>query len=219
MGSIKADNLVDEKCDVAVRIMDAAEFLFAEKGFDGASARDITSRAKCNVASINYYFQGKDNLYLQVCKRRLNFLRDFRVDSIHDYMAGDPAGRSLEGLLLAFSKAFLAPLIEEGSGPSVMKLMIREMLYPQLPANMMFEELIIPMVVAIQEALSEVCPGLSEENIHWSIHSLIAQLLHTVHVQGMVAGTTSDFAKGFDIDRAVTHIVAFTAGGIKSITN
>ena len=67
--------------DTATRILDAAEVLFAEKGFAGTSSRDITSSAGCNLASINYYFGGKDNLYKDVCKRRLNVLRT-RV--VHD---------------------------------------------------------------------------------------------------------------------------------------
>lgn len=199
----------------AIRLLDAAEALFAENGFAGTSARDITSRAKCNVAAINYYFSGKDNLYLEVCKRRFNALRDFRIDSIKQTMAKGAENISLEDLLYEFSQAFLAPLIEEKSGPNVMKFMIREMLYPQLPANMVFENLIVPMSVALQEAMVKICPKLDKEQAMWSIFSLISQLVHSIHVQGMLSREGDKALIDLNMDNAVKHIVSFTAAGIR----
>jgi AcrR family transcriptional regulator len=203
--------------DTATRILDAAEILFAEKGFAGTSSRDITSSAGCNVASINYYFSGKDNLYKQVCKRRLNALRDFRINSTNEYMAQSPEDISLEGLLYNFSKAFLAPLIEEATGQNVMKLMVREMLFPQLPANMVFEELILPMSTVLQQAMVKVCPGLDEQQALWSIFSLVGQLLHTMHIQGMMANHPDEKFSDFDVSSAVDHIVAFTVAGVRAL--
>src|SRR6266508_3928942 len=49
-------------------IIKAAVDLFAERGFDGASVRDIVAKARVNQAAINYHFKGKDGLYLEVLK-------------------------------------------------------------------------------------------------------------------------------------------------------
>jgi len=49
-------------------IIKAAVRLFAEKGFQGASVRDIVVKARVNQAAINYHFKGKDGLYLEVLK-------------------------------------------------------------------------------------------------------------------------------------------------------
>jgi AcrR family transcriptional regulator len=213
------ENDVKKKVDdTATRILDAAEVLFSENGFTGTSARDITSSAGCNVASINYYFGGKDNLYKEVCKRRLNALRDFRINSINDFMAKDPADISLEGLLFNFSNAFLAPLIEEATGRNVMKLMVREMLYPQLPANTVFDELFLPMSTVLQQAMVKVCPGLDEQQAMWSIFSLVGQLLHTMHIQGMLTSHPDEkFSSVFEVSTAVDHIVTFTAAGVRTL--
>ncbi|MHC4352523.1 MAG: TetR family transcriptional regulator, partial [Planctomycetota bacterium] len=40
------------------RLLDSAEQLFAERGFDGTSIRDLAAAAGCNIASVNYYFGG-----------------------------------------------------------------------------------------------------------------------------------------------------------------
>ena len=45
-----------------IQIMEAAEDLFAEKGFDGTSVRDISDKAGVNLAMISYYFGSKEKL-------------------------------------------------------------------------------------------------------------------------------------------------------------
>jgi AcrR family transcriptional regulator len=49
-------------------IMKAALRLFAEKGFQATSVRDIVAKARVNQAAINYHFKGKDGLYLELLK-------------------------------------------------------------------------------------------------------------------------------------------------------
>ena len=45
------------------RLVDAAEELFCERGFKGTSIRDIAASAGCNIASVNYYFGGKQRFF------------------------------------------------------------------------------------------------------------------------------------------------------------
>ncbi|MDG2304784.1 MAG: TetR/AcrR family transcriptional regulator [Candidatus Binatia bacterium] len=54
----------------ATRIQDAATALFAERGFEGTSVRDIAQHAGVTAGSINYYFGSKGSLH-QECGRRL----------------------------------------------------------------------------------------------------------------------------------------------------
>jgi AcrR family transcriptional regulator len=49
-----------------VKIIDAARVLFADRGFDGTSVRDIAKAADVNLAAINYHFKNKENLYLSI---------------------------------------------------------------------------------------------------------------------------------------------------------
>ena len=48
--------------DKQVQIMETAEILFAEKGFNGTSVRDIAEKANVNLAMVSYYFGSKDKL-------------------------------------------------------------------------------------------------------------------------------------------------------------
>ena len=45
------------------RLLAVAEKLFAEKGFNGVSVREITQSAECNLASVNYYFGNKKSQF------------------------------------------------------------------------------------------------------------------------------------------------------------
>lgn len=57
-----------------VLIMDAAEKLFAEKGFAGTSVRDISEEADVNLAMISYYFGSKEKLLEDIFKYRTQFI-------------------------------------------------------------------------------------------------------------------------------------------------
>src|SRR6478609_384534 len=48
--------------DKKIEIIHVAEKLFAEKGFEGTSVRDIAGAANINVAMISYYFGSKEKL-------------------------------------------------------------------------------------------------------------------------------------------------------------
>lgn len=56
--------------DSAMRLLDAAESVFAELGFDAATTREIAAKAKVNSALIQYHFGGKSRLYEAVLERR-----------------------------------------------------------------------------------------------------------------------------------------------------
>ncbi len=58
-----------------IEILAVAEKLFAEKGFDGTSVRDISKLAKVNVAMISYYFGSKESLLEQLILARVQDLK------------------------------------------------------------------------------------------------------------------------------------------------
>lgn len=59
----KADSSSTKDC-----LLSAAKQLFAEKGFEGVSVREIAEKAKANIALISYHFKNKDGLYKECLK-------------------------------------------------------------------------------------------------------------------------------------------------------
>src|ERR1700760_1160400 len=64
-----------DKIDKKDHILDVAEKVFSELGFDGASTRTISGEAGVNMAMLNYYFGSKEGLYLAVFERKISAFR------------------------------------------------------------------------------------------------------------------------------------------------
>jgi len=58
--------------DKQIQIIETAESLFAERGFDGTSVRDIADEANINIAMISYYFGSKDKLMEAIFEYRIS---------------------------------------------------------------------------------------------------------------------------------------------------
>jgi AcrR family transcriptional regulator len=65
-----------DKIDKKDHILDVAERVFSDLGFDGASTRAISGEAGVNMAMLNYYFGSKEGLFLSVFNRKINSFRD-----------------------------------------------------------------------------------------------------------------------------------------------
>jgi len=201
------------------RLLEAAERLFAEKGYDGTSVREITQAARCNVASVNYHFGGKDNLYLQVFERRLDALRRLRTGRLEQALeeAGDTANVRL--VLATFTASFMEPLIDESEGRLIMELMAREMLDPHLPRHVLFETMIDPVRKSLASALRRVAPGLDEENAELCVHSIVGQLVHVIHHARLRHGIDAPSWPADELDRMARHITRFSTAGVLAVAS
>ena len=216
--AISHDNGTSSSSDKGVhdRLLDAAEELFCEHGFEGASIREIAAAAGCNIASVNYYFGGKEKLYVAVWRRHLLGMRDARLASIDNVMSQSNGEPRLEDLLRSYANTFIEPLVDESKGRRFIKLMAREMIDCHLPPNMFLEEMIVPVMTALQRALARTCPGLAESKAQLVILSIVGQLIQTVHAKTMFEHTDNPVLSKFDLTEAVNHIVKFSAAGIRA---
>jgi AcrR family transcriptional regulator len=206
----------DSERPVHDRLLDAAENLFSEHGFEGASVRDIASAAGCNIAAVNYYFGGKDKLYTEVWRRQLLQMRDARLQAIEQVMYESGGKPVLEDLLRAFANAFVGPFRDERRSRRFMNLMAREMIDQHVPVNLLVDEVVKPTMGAIRAALLRACPGLEESRISLLIVFLVGQLMHVVHIKALFEKLEISEMPAFDLNEAVDHIVKFSAAGIRA---
>ncbi|MHC4155835.1 MAG: TetR/AcrR family transcriptional regulator [Planctomycetota bacterium] len=205
----------DSNKSVRGRLLDAAGQLFPEKGFDGTSVRDLAAAADCNIAAVNYHFGGKENLYVELWRRYLIHMREIRLAAIQRVMEKQPTDAALENLLRAFANAFLEPLIGQSRAQHFTKLMAREMLDRRLPADMFVEEVIVPTLTAMRQAFARICPDLDPSRVRLVVYSIVAQLLHAVHMKGAFEHTNNPEFPSFDLAETIEHVVRFSAAGIR----
>src|SRR6266513_6418043 len=74
------------------RILDAAEGLFMEHGFEATSLRSITATAAVNLAAVNYHFGSKEELFQAVLTRRLDPMNQERLDLLTKLERGAAPG-------------------------------------------------------------------------------------------------------------------------------
>ena len=218
MGRVKKHkvNDVSDKKDVRGRLLEAAEVLFCDQGFSGTSVRDLAREAGCNIASVNYYFGGKEQLYKELWRQYLVHMRDVRLSGIDKVMKESGGKPSLEELLKAFAYAFLGPFLDEPRASRLMKLMAREMLDQHLPANMFIDDMIMPTMKAMGTALLSACPLLDKEHVPHLLFSVVGQLIHLVRVKAMFDEVPESQFPTFELVSGVDHIVRFSAAGIRA---
>ncbi|UCD48548.1 MAG: TetR/AcrR family transcriptional regulator [Phycisphaerales bacterium] len=196
------------------RLVEAAEVLFCERGFNETSVRDIAAVAGCNVASVNYYFGGKDNLYVEVWHRMLAAIREARLASIDGVMSAGGEPR-LEDLLRSYANSFLSPLADGDHSCRFVHLMAREMIDPHLPQGMLIAEMIGPVMAALGDAVCEVSPDLQRPSARPIILSIVGQLVYTVCAIHLFENSADLELPPLDLNEMVEHIVTFSAAGIR----
>ncbi|MCF7676112.1 MAG: TetR/AcrR family transcriptional regulator, partial [Akkermansiaceae bacterium] len=93
-----------------MKLVEAAERLFAERGFDVVSVRDITHAAGGNVAAINYHFGSRDGLVAVVIGRYITPINERRMvmlDELEQKWAGQPV--PVEAVI----EAIVVPVVEQ----------------------------------------------------------------------------------------------------------
>ena len=203
--------------DVKHRLLTVAEELFAEKGFNRTSVRDITRKADCNVASINYYFGGKDKLHLEVYKQNFSTLRDVRIKAITEILQAKEEDISMDELVRAFVIAFFAPFSNDEAGHKRLMLLWREMIEPHLPDRMIFEEVIAPVSEVFGNAFNNICPDVEREHVYLCMQSIVGQLAHMTMALHIYPGRNADYYKNLDLDEYINHVVMFSTAGIMEV--
>lgn len=90
-------------------LLDAAEKLVAEKGFDLVSVRDVTGAVKANVAAVNYHFGSREGLMDLVTLRMLEPLNEERLKALDCAESARAAKMATtENILSAFVKPLLS---------------------------------------------------------------------------------------------------------------
>ena len=142
--------------------------IFSERGFNGASTREICEAAGVNVASIHYYFGDKEGLYREVLLRPITRFTG-RLQGFDD-----PA-LPLEASMRMLLAPFIATSEDAEQDRAVMRLQLREMLEPGAVFRDVVERSIVPHHNALARLLARhVGVARPDEAIHQLAFALVA---------------------------------------------
>ena len=200
------------------RILDSAEALFAEHGYDGVTLRQIARGAGVDVALANYHFGKKRDLFQAVFERRAPHLNEARRAALHTCQAGAGAqGPSVEQII----EAFLRPLeLAQETGDEGWRHYLALIAYinnsPYWGPRMMsplFDELVQEFIDALKKAL----PNARDEDIFWCYHNLSGALTLTLANTGRIDKLSRGRCRSADVQAAYDHMIPFTAAGFRKV--
>jgi AcrR family transcriptional regulator len=169
--------------DTKLRLLDAAERLFASEGFHGVSLRQLTTAAQANLAAVNYHFGSKEGLLVAVFERRLLPLNELRSRNLQRlrHAGARPAAREV---LRAFIEPTLAFRDGDPGAEAFVRLVGRAIAEPDDTIRTIFMRLMGPVFLLLFETLAEALPQLPRSILFWRLHFMLGAMSHTMCLAG-----------------------------------
>jgi len=203
--------------ETQTRILDAAEELFMQHGFEGASMRMLTARAEVNLAAINYHFGSKDALIEAVFRRRLDAMNAERIAEL-EQLEKDAAGKALtpDAIIRAFIGASLR-MIEDvrGGGRNFIRLLGRAYTEPAKPIRQLIGQMYAPAMERYKAAFSKALPELPKDELVWRMHFMFGTLAYTLAATDtvqLIAGAKPE--DRYDARVLQDRLTAFMSAGL-----
>lgn len=201
--------------DTKTTILDTAEALFAEHGYDATSLRELTQQAAVNLAAVNYHFGGKERLAMAVLARRIgpiNAERRRRLDALIDEPAIADVVRAF--VEPAFPTAANCPAGHAGPGRDFCRLFGRLMVDQPPFLRVFLAEQFRELGRRFEATLRKTLRRHDAATMWWRLHFLAGAMAHTLHSGDGLAHLTGGLCDASDVDAVVEQLVAFSAAGL-----
>ena len=201
--------------ETRTRILDAAEELFMQHGFEGTSMRQLTARAAVNLAAVNYHFGSKDALIEAVFERRLDPMNAERVAALDALEKGGEPLASVDII-----RAFVVPslrLIEDakGGGRNFIRLLGRTYTEPAKGVRALIGQMYAPTMERYKRALERALPQMPADELVWRMHFMFGTLAYTLAATDtvqLIAGCKPE--DRYDARLLEERLTAFLAAGL-----
>ena len=175
--------LIDNRSAVTKeRLLETAEALFMEHGFEATGLRQITTDANVNLAAVHYHFGGKEELFQAVLRRRLDPMNLERV-ALLDALEADAQGKPLscEAIIGAmFIPALALARDKARGGKNFLRLLGRAYADPAPFIRQFLSAEYAPMIVRFKAAFGRTLPHLPPRELSWRLHFLMGAMSYTL---------------------------------------
>lgn len=195
------------------RILGAAEALFAELGFAGASLRQVTSVAKVNLAAVNYHFGSKDNLIEEVFRRRLDKLSRRRLAQLAAVTANDQA--TLEAVLDAFITPALELSMDDAGGGEFMRVLARAYAEHDSRLRTFLSDNYGHVLKEFAATFADLLPHLDKQELYWRLDIAVGALTYAMADFGIIQRRKAESERDYR-DLMARHLIHFTAAGLRA---
>jgi len=203
--------------DTRQRILNAAEQLFADKGYDACTLRDVAQKAKVNQGMIHYFFKSKETLFREAYVQRGQEIADERMrrlDAAEAEAAGQPV--AVERLV----EMFLRPAFDVGMRGAGGRAFVRILARLHLDASRfvdhirgsVYDESSHRFVAALARSL----PHLSADEIAWRFVFMLGTYQYALADTGRLEVISGKRCVGKDFEEAYRQMLPYITAGLRS---
>jgi AcrR family transcriptional regulator len=201
--------------DLRVAILDSAEQVFSEYGYNGSRMRDIAEKSNVNQALINYYFQSKQLLFDQVFLRRGKFIGR-RREELLDALLKEQAVPSVEDLVRAYLTPQWDMKYSGVSGAAFVKLQARLHAEPEEHALRLRREVYDQSAKRYIEALRMALPHVSKRTVGLRMAFLIGAYLFMLNDVDRLNDLTENQLGPVNQSEVLDNLVTFLSSGMNA---
>jgi AcrR family transcriptional regulator len=203
--------------ETRTRILDAAEELFMQHGFEGTSMRLLTAKAGVNLAAVNYHFGSKHALVEAVFRRRLDPMNAARIAELDKLEADTTRTPSPEAIIRAFITPSLRLMADAKDGRNFTRLLGRTYTEPNKLVRQLIGQMYEPAMQRYKAALERALPQMPREELVWRMHFMFGTLAYTLAATDtvqLIAGCKPE--DRYDAQLLEERLTAFLAAGLNA---
>jgi AcrR family transcriptional regulator len=197
--------------DPRCRILNAAGPIFAEKGYEAGTVREICQAAGVNLAAVNYYFGGKERLYEEALRQAHPAKSGPAPD--FDWPEGTPPGQKLDD----FIRWLLVHMLSVRKSPWQERLFVREIMDPTPAFRELLCEHFRTGFEQLQKILDEILPDDMPRHKRYQIgFSIIGQCVYYRagrHIVSLIVGE-EDLKAHYGAEQLAEHISQVSLGAL-----
>ena len=203
------------------RILDAAERLFMEKGYEGTSTRMVTGAAGVNLAAVNYHFGSKEALMQAVLGRRLAILTQerLRILDAAEAQAGEAPLKPSQ-IVDGFFGTLLRMADEQGPGGRTFQRLIgRSMTEPAAFIRTFLAAEYADVLERYKAALFKALPDVPKAEIVWRFHFMLGATSYAIAGTDALQLVTDWQVREDELtqaDKLIPRLMSFLLGGLRA---
>jgi len=194
------------------KILRVAEELFAARGLDGVSMRDITSKAEIDLALVNYHFGTKEKLYKDVIARRADVISRARQRALAKL--GETA--ALPEIIDAFFDPLFRRLRMGDEGWRHYGALVGQISNSRRFTEFQHEHL-DPTAELFVDAFCRVAPGVERKTFYWAYLLMIGNLVQVLVGTDRLHLLSHGESDVHDIGVAQRELCTYVLGGIEGL--
>tara|TARA_B100000949_G_scaffold200222_1_gene187650 strand:- start:37 stop:726 length:690 start_codon:yes stop_codon:yes gene_type:complete len=207
----------EQRAETMEQILDEAEYLFAQFGFNGVTLKDIAKRVGVHHTLLNYYFDDKKSVFDAVIARRAGVTSSLRMKALDEYEKASGDKPTVEGALRAFLDTDLDLYIQGGEGWKNYGALGAQSSNTPYGAEL-FDYHFDPLILRLISILEKALPDCSREDLFWGYHFVTGSLMLTLGRTGRIDRLSGGLCKSDDFEAIKERMASFMAAGFHELS-